>query len=230
MIKNELPGTKKNVKKLIALSIMLMIIVGFVGFRYVNNSKVKTINSTIEVLNDLIENDGSKYITLQLDYNDNSAEYTFQFYEDGRRYVIAKSEMEDSEFVFESICDEGTEYVKSNFTSGFEILSTSNCNESTFNINDSFSGFDLSMFGSNDFEFEKKGDKTFLTAKKSALTNELFIGEYTVDADVEVNSLVIISENSTTTLEIDVSHSIYGNSTITLIVEPSEVLDLPEYK
>lgn len=229
-MKSELPGTKKNVKKTLTIVIMIAIVVGFVSYRYVNSSNNKIVNSTIAVLNSAIENDGSKYITLQLDYDKSSADYTFQFYEDGRRYIIANSENADTTFTFESVCDTDTEYVKSSFTSGFEILGTTNCNEKTFNINDSFSGFDLTMIGSGDFEYERKGNKTYLTAKKEALTSDLFLGNYAQDAEVEVKSLVITTDDTSTSLKVELDHSILGSAKITLTVIPSEVLELPEYK
>lgn len=225
---------KRHEKKLIRNSIAIGILVVIIIYASINfftqKSKSDVVSDATAMLESAIDNDGDKYITLSM--TDDAAVYTYklQFYGDGKSYYIFNSVNDDVDFSIESYCDGEDEYVKSNYTSGFEYIAKENCAQRTYNLNYGITGFDLSFLTHNDFIISESKGVTKLTVKEDKLSNEVFLGDYAGENNVKVKKIVITSKDDITSLDIEFNHALYGDIVVNITVEETRKLDVPEYK
>ncbi|MFV0424674.1 MAG: hypothetical protein ACK5K7_03835 [Bacilli bacterium] len=214
----------------IAVAVVVISVIAVSLYTYNLSKKEQIVNDAITQLNSIFINYDEKYIELEIVTENEEYNYQLQVYDENNNYYILESSAKDVDFLLESYCDNNIEYVKSNYTVGFELLNTSNCSNRISNIATGFAGFDFSSLKSNDFEIKQDGDSTELTAKKRSLSNNVFLGNFVDENEVEFSKFIITTAENSTSLSTKFIHPIYGEMTIDLSIELEKVLEIPEYK
>lgn len=223
-------------KKTIIIILVVIVIVGFAGFKFSINGKNKQFNYAVNTLQNISEDGESGYITINFKSDESSNDSKLQVYEDGTTYFTQDTFTGDVEFTLESICESNVEYVKTNYTQGFEILSTNDCSSRNKNIHQAigsqyaFSGIKLESLNSNDFKMKNSGKKTILTAKKDKLTKDIFLGNFIQQENAKITSLVITVEDKKVTVDVKLNHPKYKDLTIKFTVTEGKVVELPQFK
>lgn len=221
---------KKIIRNSIAIGLLLVVIL-YTGYNFFHQkSQADVVDEATSIIESAVENDHEKYITLNMSDDLSLYSYQLQLYGEGKSYYIFNSSSEGVDFSSESYCDGTEEYVKSNYTDGFELLGMQNCAQRTYTLNYGINGFDLSHLTQNDFDVSKSKGVTKLTVKKDSLSNKIFLGDFATENNVEVKKVVITSSDDITTLSLDFNHSLYGDISLSLSVEETKKLDIPEYK
>lgn len=223
-------------KRVIIIVLVLVVVFSFIGFKISINGKNKQFNYAVTTLQNVATNEDAGYIAIS--FNDKGFDNLneLQIYDNGATYFIQDTKSDDINFKLESVCDNNVEYVKTNYSDGYEILNSNDCSSRDLNIHNAigsqygFSGIELSTLSSNDFTIKNSGNKSILTAKKEKLSSNIFLGNFVENDNVEVKDLVITVEDKKVTIDIKVNHPSYENLEISLTISEGVVIELPEYK
>lgn len=222
---------KKEIQKITIyriISIILLIVIAITfAYKFISaRAEQETLDTAIKTLNNAVSNTDVKYISLEIGNDVEAYDYSLQVYNENKNYYIYNSKTSDESFTVESYCDFGNEYLKTDFTYGYEILGTTNCNNRDYNISFGFSGFDLSNLDLSDFDVSKKSGKTILKLRKDKLSAKLFLGDFLSEDDLVENFTVTVEEGSVSTAS-EVVHPIHGKMKIKLDVKEGVVLATP---
>ncbi|MFV0498748.1 MAG: hypothetical protein ACK5NF_01775 [Bacilli bacterium] len=222
--------------KMCILGIIVFAIIFFSVYVYNLNRKDKQLNDSLNKLTSVFEKNEVQFVNLKIINDKISLDYQLQKYDNTNNYSIVNSKVEDTEFHFESFCDESVEYVKSSYTAGFERIDVGDCSDISNSANvtgitgSNFSGFDLSVLKLVDYEFTTKNNQDVIEFDVSEVSNDFFAGEFLNKYNTDILELSIVEETKSIILKTRIKHSDYGEMKIEFLVENDKVINKPEIK